>query len=153
MANEMMLHDDRDTIIAGLREQLRQTREELAAALASKGQVERGAQALRKALAPFYGALRFIFDETEGMGIAEVQTQTASPQKSAAWESWKQKLGPGSAAAKIIDMLHVHGALDQTQIRIHLGTSRMQTVYDAVSKLNRAGIINKNGGKISLKEL
>ena len=35
----------------------------------------------------------------------------------------------------------------------HLGTNRMQTVYDAVSKLNKAGIINKNGGKISLKEL
>ena len=73
-------------------------------------------------------------------------------RSSAVWEDWKKKLG-ATAASKIIDILLLHGQLDQTQIRIHLGTSRMQTVYDAVSKLNKAGIINKNGGKISLKEL
>jgi hypothetical protein len=47
----------------------------------------------------------------------------------------------------------IHGELTHTQLRIHIGTSRMQTVYDAVSKLNKAALLNKNGDKFSLKEL
>jgi hypothetical protein len=34
-----------------------------------------------------------------------------------------------------------------------LGTPRRQTVHDAVHKLNVAGLINKNGGRFSLKQL
>lgn len=149
--SEMIIHDDRDAIIAGLRVQLRDTREELAAERAKGGKVEQGAQALRKALTPFYGALQFIFGETEAMGLTDAPEAVQAPQKSAVWDDWKAKLG--GAAAKIIDILHLHGELTQDQLRIHVGTSRIQTIYDAVSKLNKAGIINKNGGKISLKSL
>jgi hypothetical protein len=149
--SEMILHDDRDTIIAGLREQLRQAREELLAKSAKDGQVERGIAALRQSLGPLYGALQNIFEETDAMQIPHSSTAQNFPQKSAVWDDWKKKLG--GAAAKIIDVLHLHGELTQKQLAIHIGTSRIQTVYDAVFKLNKAGIINKNGGKISLKEL
>lgn len=49
--SEMMLHDDRDTIIAGLRQQLRECREELAAEKAKDSGVEEGVAQLRRAVA------------------------------------------------------------------------------------------------------
>jgi DNA-binding MarR family transcriptional regulator len=82
------------------------------------------------------------------MGVGE--SPASSPQKSAVWESWKQKLGP--MPAKAIDALLMHGALTQTQLRIHVGCAA-GSISDLVYRLNKAGIINKNGGKISLKEL
>jgi DNA-binding Lrp family transcriptional regulator len=54
--------------------------------------------------------------------------------------------------AKAIDALLMHGALTQTQLRIHVGCAA-GSISDLVYRLNKAGIINKNGGKISLKEL
>lgn len=149
--NEMIQHDDRDTIIAGLREQLRQSREEASGYHSESVATTRGVANLRRQLQPLYSALQQVFGEIEGMDLEESPAVTRTPQKSAVWDDWKSKLG--GAAAKIIDILHLHGELTQDQLRIHVGTSRMQTIYDAVSRLNKAGIINKNGGKISLKEL
>lgn len=148
--NEMIQHDDRDTIIAGLREQLRQTREELAQERSKGGQVERGAQALRTVLTPLYGALQHIFGETEAMGIPELAQTAPGPKKSAAWDSWKQKLS--GSAAKAIDTLMIHGELTADQLRIHLGCAT-RTCYNIIGELNHAKLINKNGGKVSLREL
>lgn len=151
--SELMLHDDRDTIIAGLREQLRQTREELTSERSKGGQIERGAQALRTALTPLYGALQHIFGETDAMGISGSPAQNSpsmDSRKAAVWESWKQRL-PG-IPSRFIDALMLHGELTQDQLRIHAQCAR-GSVADAVSKLWKAGIINKNGGRVSLKEL
>ncbi len=117
--------------------------------------IEAGVSDLRKSLAPLYQALQRVFGDIDAMGVAESVSSSSAmgPRASAAWDSWKQKLGPNSAAAKIIDILMLHGELTHTQLRIHIGTSRMQTVYDAVSKLNKAALLNKNGDKFSLKEL
>jgi hypothetical protein len=116
--------------------------------------IEGGVAELRKILAPLYHALGMVFGQIDAMGIqGEPGPSASAPKNSAAWESWKQKMGPNSAAAKIIDILMIHGKLNNTQIRIHLGTSRMQTVYDAISKLNKASLLNKNGDEFSLKEL
>lgn len=149
--SEMIVHDDRDTIIAGLRQQLREAREELAQERAKGGQVERGALALRTVLTPLYGALQHIFGETDAMGLSGPPADTHSPQKSAVWEDWKSRLG--GMAAKAIDALLLHRELNTDQLMIHLRTSRRQTAHDTVFKLNQAGIINKRDGKISLKEL
>lgn len=121
--------------------------------------VERGVQKLRQQLSPLHQALGMVFGEIEAMGIEERspesfgKSEVIDPRKVRAWDDWKQKMGASSAAAKIIDFLMIHGELTQTQMRIHLGTNRMQTVYDACSKLNKAQILNKNGDKFSLKEL
>lgn len=147
--SDMILHDDRDTIIAGLRQQLKETREELAAERAKDSGVEEGVAQLRQALSPLKDGLDRIF------GILPTSTapsSTPSPKHAAVWDSWKKRLG-GGAVATIIDALMLHGSLTQTQMAIHVGTSRKQTIYDAVSKLNKAGIITKNGDNISLKEL
>ena len=115
--------------------------------------MEQGVAELRTVLTPLYQGLCHIFGEIDRMGVESSSPGGAAPKSSAAWDSWKQKLGPNSAAAKIIDILMIHGELTHTQLRIHIGTSRMQTVYDAVSKLNKAALLNKNGDKFSLKEL
>ena len=113
--------------------------------------VERGAAELRTILTPLYQGLGMIFAQIEAMGV---NGNPSSPQQnsriSAVWESWKQKLG--GKAADAIDALLLHGEMTHTQLKIHIQCGQ-QTVYDTVHKLNRAGIINKNGGKISLKEL
>lgn len=144
--SEMILHDDRDTIIAGLREQLRQAREELAAERSKGSGVEEGVAQLRAALLPLKDGLDRIF----GILPASELPSVASPRKSAAWESWKSKLG--GKAAEAIDVLMLHGEMNAVQLRLHLQCGK-DYVYNVISQLHKAQLINKNGGKISLKEL
>ena len=118
-------------------------------------QVERGAQRLREVLSPLHEAIGMVFGEIDAMGI-EAPAQTSAPggvdtRKAAVWEDWKSRLG--GFAAKAIDALLLHGELSTDQMMIHLRTSRRQTVHDTVSKLNKAGIIAKRDGKVSLKAL
>jgi hypothetical protein len=136
---------DAETRIADLEAELVRER-------AKSRQVERGAQQLRSVLSPLYQALGAVFGEMDAAGMDDsspVPTPGKSP--SPVWESWKSRLG--GASSRIIDILLMHGELNQEQIRIHIGTNRKQTIYDAIAKLNKAGIINKRDGKVSLKEL
>ena len=145
--------DDRDLIITGLREQLRQVKEELAQERSRNSGTNRGLQELRKALTPLYGALQRVFGELDGIGVAETPTtsqQAPDSGKSAVWDSWKKKLGGKTADA--IDALMLHGEMTAAQLKIHLRCGN-DYVYNVVSNLNKAQLINKRGGKISLKEL
>lgn len=117
--------------------------------------VERGAAKLRQFLTPLHQGLGMVFGEFEAMGVedAPVAPQPAAVQssaKDAAWEDWKKKLG--GKAAEAIDILKLHGALNTKQLRLHLHCESSYA-YQVVSKLHTHGLINKNGGKISLKEL
>ena len=154
--------DLRDRQLESLKEQLREAREqleqveqELAAERSKRKSVERGVQEMRKVLAPLYGALQLLHGEMDAMGIgASPQAETGNGSfeqtKVAVWESWKKKLG--GKAADAIDALRLHGEMTHTQLKIHIRCGQ-QTVYDTVHRLNKAGIINKNSGRISLKEL
>jgi hypothetical protein len=141
--------DDRDEIILKLKAQLRESE---SARLVEQGRVnavEAGVRELRESLNPLYRALRQVFGEIEAMGVAEVgRGSEANPRNSAAWEQWKQRLG--GATARAIDALMVHGEMNQTQLRIILGCAT-RTVTNVVAALNQAKLIDKNGGKISLK--
>jgi hypothetical protein len=153
--SDMILHDDRDTIIAGLRQQLKDAREELAAEHARHGGVEDGAARLRQLLGPLYGALGQVFGEIKDMDVAEVsQAPNASggsdPRVKAAWDNWKTRLSP--MAGRFIDALMVHGSVNRTQLRIAVGCGE-SSVTNTIYELNKAGLINKNGNKVSLKEL
>jgi transcription initiation factor IIE alpha subunit len=66
------------------------------------------------------------------------------------WDSWKGKMS--GSAAKAIDALLLHGEMTAEQLRIHLGCAT-RTCYNIIGELNKAKLINKNGGRISLKEL
>jgi hypothetical protein len=117
------------------------------------GEVEEGGRRLKEVLTPLYTALQHVFGDLDAVvsNDASGAVGAASDARvSPVWESWKQKLG--GKAADAIDALMVHGELTHTQLRIHIKCGQ-QTVYDTVLRLNKAGIINKNGGKISLKKL
>lgn len=114
-------------------------------------EMHRSASSLQAALSPLYRALQQIFGDLSIMDAETMPAVPRTPQNSAAWDSWKQRM-PG-ATATIIDLLLLHGSLNQEQMRIHLGTKRKQTVYDACSKLNKAGLVIKEGDKFRLKEL
>lgn len=154
--------DLRDRQLESLKEQLREAREqleqveqELAAERSKRKGVERGVQEMRRVLAPLYGALQLLHGEMDAMGIgvspqAETGNGSYDQKKAAVWESWKKKLG--GKAADAIDVLALHGELNADQLRLHLHCAT-NYVYNVISQLNKAGIINKNGGRISLKEL
>ena len=109
---------------------------------------------LRQQLSPLYRALQGVFGELDAAGVDEPAGQS-SPVKAraaAVWESWQQKLGASSAPARVIEALLAHGELNVAQLKV-AAKMATQTVYDATSKLNRLGLITKNGGRISLKAL
>ena len=116
----------------------------------------RALSALRRQLSPLYRALQAVFGELEAAGIEDApgvapgQPAPAVSRASAIWESWKQKM-PGRPA-EFITILLEHGEMnvDQLKIAAKCGTN---SVYDTIAKLNKAGLINKNGGKYSLKAI
>lgn len=105
---------------------------------------------MRSQFEPWHSMLSGLFSDLDAAGIAGEESASTPRQASGVWESWKQKL-PGKPA-EIIQSLQEHGELSVAQIRVaaHCG---QQTVYDVTSKLHKLGLINKNGGKYSLKEL
>lgn len=121
---------------------------------------DRALSALRRQLGPLYRALQAVFGELDAAGVSEGAQSSAAPppppmsgtdpRVAAVWENWKQRLSP--ACGKVIDALLLHGDLNNAQLKVacRLGTS---TVSDCIYKLNKAGLINKNGGRFSLKQL
>ena len=104
---------------------------------------------IRMTLSPLHTALTHLFEQIDTAGVRTISGD--GPQKnSAAWESWKQKLG--GKVAEAIDVLLLHGEMNAAQLRIHLRCAT-NYVFQVISKLHKAGLINKNGGKISLKQL
>lgn len=139
--------DPRDGIIAALkvdlsqaRAEMRRTQRDTAAALG----------ALRKNLSPLYRALQAVFGEIEAVGYSDDAPVAQNSRVSAVWESWKSKL-PGRTA-QIIDALLLHGEMNSTQLAIAIGIHR-NNVPPLIFKLNKAGLIDKNGTKYSLKQL
>lgn len=119
----------------------------------TKRENARAIGALRQILSPLRGAIAAIFGEMDAIGGTDEVTPEptkVNSRKGAVWEAWKQKL-PGMSA-KFIDALLVHGEMSSAQLRVVM-QCRLQTVYEAASKLGKLGLLKKNGGKYSLKEL
>lgn len=109
---------------------------------------------LRKQLEPLYNALKSIWGELEEISPADATASPQAPQagKSAAvWEAWKGRLG--ATVAKGIDALMIHGELNTQQLAIATGLNRNTITNTVILKLNKAGLINKVGGRFSLKQL
>lgn len=146
--------------VAKLRGELSDTRHELTRV---REDSNRALTALRQQLSPLYRALQRVFGELDDAGVADVAGPAAASQGfspaavsgsdakvAAVWAAWKLKVSP--ACGKVIDALLEHGELNSVQIKVaaRLGTS---TVSDSIWKLNKLGLITKNGGRISLKAL
>jgi hypothetical protein len=157
--------DAKDTRIAELERENRQLRRDLKDAEEhGRDELEdatRALAALRRQLQPLYRALQGVFGELDAVDLPDAGPGDAPQARaagagdsrvSAVWESWRQKLGAGSAAARMITALEEHGELSVAQMKV-AGKMASQTVYDAASKLSKLGLINKNGGKYSLKQL
>lgn len=153
--------DERDEMLVALRAEARRLRAELLTARQATQEAEAGSQEARRALTmlrqqltPLYRALRAVFGELEA--VADIQPSDSTlagagdSRIAAVWESWKTKLG--GQCAKVIDVLLTHGEMNTTQLAIAVGTRR-QNIPNLIYKLNQAGLINKNGGRFSLKSL
>ena len=148
--------DDRDETVerlqrenSSLRSELRECHEQLRTAKIAN---EMALGKLRKWLAPQFEALKAVFGEMDA--VLPTETASASPQADgrtkAVWDSWKGKLG--GSCARVIDALLLHPNVNTTQLAIAAGMSR-KSIPNIIFKLNQAGLINKNGGRFSLKEL
>lgn len=117
---------------------------------------------LRKQLGPLYRALQAVFGELDAAGVNDGPLSGAVPSASsgsqagqdarvvAIWNQWKSRLG--GQCAKIIDVLLLQPDMNSTQLAIAIGTRR-ENIPNLIFKLNKAGLINKNGGRFSLKAL
>lgn len=134
--------------VRDLQAQLRDTKREL---MQRERETAHALGALRKQLSPLYRALQAVFGELDAVGIEDSPGAAPNPSRtSAVWESWKSRF-PGRPA-QVIDALLLHGALNQTQIALAVGMTR-NNVPQLIFKLNKAGLIDKNGDKYSLKQL
>jgi len=134
----------RNRQLAEVEEALRQER-------GKNAMIEAGVAQLRTALSPLYQGLCRVFGEIDAMGVEISGVDSGmDPRKAAVWEDWKHKM-PG-IPARFIEALMLHGELTQTQLRLHAKCAQ-GSVAGVVSQLWKAGLINKNGGRISLKEL
>lgn len=109
---------------------------------------------LREKLEPFYKLLQAVFgdiDEIDPTPSGEGESRGKVDNRvRAVWESWKSKM-PG-APAEIIDALLTHTSANATQLKV-ICKRDIKTIYSAISRMKNAGIIEKNGGRFSLKQL
>lgn len=107
---------------------------------------------LREKLAPFYQLLQAVFGDIDELSPDASSSPGAAvpPKNAAVWEAWKGRLPTG--AGKIIDALMKHGDANTQQLSILTGLHR-NSIPRSIYELNKAGLINKNGGRFSLKVL
>lgn len=135
-----------------LREQLEDKEDELRRERRKTATMEQGIARLREALTPVYSGLQMIFGEIEATGVSSTGSAAGSPDSrvTAVWESWKQRLGEGPS--RVIDALLLHREMNTPQLAIATGYHRT-SIPAMIYKLNKAGLLNKNGGRFSLKEI
>jgi hypothetical protein len=91
-----------------------------------------------------------------GLGVAAGEIPVAevaggvAPQFDQRWEAWKQKLGAGTAPARVIDALLTHGPLNRSQLR-QAGELGWSTLDAATARLKNLSLIEKVGDRWNLK--
>lgn len=150
---EGQVENPRDDRIAELEDEVTRLRVDVSSARREASQAGREAtralSALRQQLNPLYRALQDVFGELNAAGTEDA-APTVNARTSVVWDSWKSRLGEGPA--KIIDALLLHGEMNTQQLAIATGYHRT-TVPGLIHKMNKAGLLNKNGGRFSLKAL
>lgn len=140
--------DDSQTVIAGLRAQLREANEALGAERAKAGQAEAGVKELKRLLDPFRRAIGVIYGEIDAMGIQDAPTQSSSGQSNPKWEMWKKRF-PGRGS-ELIDLLLVHEQMNTKQLSVALKCDP-RTLAQLIFKMKP--VISKNGGLYSLQNI
>lgn len=150
---EGQVTEQEDDEVADLRQQVKELQSDLAMARsetrAAQREAVRAVSALRKELSPLYRSLQAVFGEIDAV-VGDEESASPSPRSSAVWENWKSKMR--GQAAEIIDALLLHKEMTAQQIAIAIGIHK-KNVPQLIFKLNKAGLINKNGDRFSLKTL
>lgn len=141
--------DNRDDIISDLETENESLKAQLAHEKQSGREGARAVAALRKQLTPLYQAMQMMFGHMEAINT-DSAVNGATPAVSAVWKAWKDRLG--GQPAQLIDALLLHSELTSGQIAIAIGVNP-KNVAQVIHKVNKAGLLNKNGGKFSLKQL
>jgi chromosome segregation ATPase len=140
--------------IAGLEQELSIAHAENAALRRQSSAATHALKTLKKLLSDPYKVLQVIMGELEIVEVDDDDDSNATVRRGgndAVWDKWKSDLG--GACAKIISALQERGELSASQLRVAAQTPRTQTIYDATSRMFKLGLLNRNGGKYSLKEL
>ena|SRR5207253_10059076 len=136
--------------IAGLEQELATAKQEVSAAKQGAADALSAIRALRHSLEPFYKALRMVFGEISRVdAIGNSETAQPSSGLSPKLEMMKTRLG--GRQAEFITLL-AHGPMTTAQLAA-VAKCHRDTVSQVVHKLTKAGVINKNGGKFSLREI
>lgn len=142
--------------IADLEAEVESLKDALASAQADaqreRRQTATAVGSLRRQLTPLYRALQGLFGELDQLSDGDVSSSTPNAPDArvvAVWASWKSKMGTASV---VIDALLLHGEMNTQQLAIACGKDRT-TIPAYIMKLNKAGLINKNGNRFSLKPL
>lgn len=139
--------------IRGLEMELREAKDEAETAKLSASDAVQAIRALREQLGGFYKALKMIFGEISRVEAGEVYSAPPTSESrstlSPRWEMLKSKLG--GRQEEFIVLLQ-HGEMNAAQIRAAAHCD-IKTVYATIKKMRDGGLLNKNGGKFSLKEL
>lgn len=146
-----------DEVIRLLKRELAEVRRELdegrANASHKEGQALAAVKALRKVFQPMYRTLQMVFGEIDAV-VADADgafTDVPSAARSV-WDSWIQKLGVSTAPARLIQALLQHQALNVPQIKVAIKVGD-NTAYSAIKRLTGLGLLDKSGGRYSLKKL
>lgn len=146
--------DDRDSVIERLQEENRVLRDSLDTERQKNREIAFAAGHLRQQLQPLHLALRAVFGELDVIPIFDAGRSGApasvDARALAVWESWQKKL-PG-LPAKFIGALLEHEQMNPAQLRVAM-QCRKNGVYETATKLNKLGLLDKNGSMYSLKEL
>lgn len=140
LEGEYIVNDQRDEVIDAQRDELSTLQRQNHQLVAAQRQ-------LRQILGPLYQALRSVM---ENLPVEDAPPADVSTRVSSVWQDWKNKLG--QPAPKIIDALLKHNELNTQQLAIACGLHRT-SIPRGIWILNKAGLINKNGGRFSLKQL
>jgi hypothetical protein len=139
--------------IAGLEQELQEAKVVATAAKQAAADAIEAISALRRQLEPLYKSLRMIFGEISRVD-AEVITGAKSSDRTSGtltpkWEMLQSRLG--GRQAEFIDLLQ-HGEMSVAQLRAAAHCD-IRTAYKTIEKMKAGGLLNKNGGKFSLKQL
>lgn len=130
--------------VADLREQLQVSQQQGKASV-------RVLQSLRHQLGGLYGALKMVFGELDSVDTNSEQVEAGtSSRASAAWDRWIQQLGGNRSS--VLKALLEHGEMTRVQLRV---ASQVPdgSLNGVTSELFKMGLINRGGGKYSLKQL
>lgn len=102
---------------------------------------------LRHELSPLYNALKGVMEE---LPSDEEAGSPSAPQSNDKWETQK-RLFPGKPS-EIIDLLLIRSNMSTKELAT-ANRSDPRTITKAIFILNNAGLIEKNAGRFSLKQL